>query len=384
MNNILTLNNISDHIFDVLKSDYAVSDNAQNPVGILVRSYDMHDYNLPESVLAVARAGAGVNNIPYAEYAEKGVVVFNTPGANANAVNELVIAALLLGSRKIVPAVEWVKTLKGDAELSKKIEKGKKQFIGGELSGKKLGVIGLGAIGARVANTALGLNMQVLGYDPFMSVSSALHLSRHVDITNDIDEIFKTCNYITVHVPYTEKNKGLLGKEKIDLMKKGVVLVNLARGELADANAVLDGVKSGVISRYITDFPSDELIGEENVICIPHLGASTPEAEDNCAKMAAKELKDYIENGNIVNSVNYPACSAPKSSAVRITILHKNQQNMIAQFTAILAEKSINIDNFLNSSKGDYAYSMIDIPSIDDETVEKLKKVNGVIKVRKI
>ncbi len=382
MKDILALNAISPLVNEVLKNDYKVVENSENPVGILVRSYEMHDYQLAPSVLAVARAGAGVNNIPYDEYAKRGVVVFNTPGANANAVNELVIASLLLGSRKIVPAINWVNTLKGTENISKTVEKGKKQFVGQELLGKKLGVIGLGAIGARVANTALGLGMEVLGYDPYLSVISALHLSRHVDVTNDIDELFKTCDYITLHVPMTDKNKGMISKDKINIMKDGVVIINLARGELVDTDDIIESVNSGKVGRYITDFPSEELIGVENVITIPHLGASTPEAEDNCAIMASKQLKDYIENGNIVNSVNYPTCSSPRNSAIRICILHLNQRNMIAQFTTILADKHINIDNFINSSKGDFAYSIIDIPTIDEETINKLQSIEGIIRFR--
>lgn len=384
MNNILKLNAISNLVDDVLKNDYVIGENVTDPVGVLVRSFNMHDYDLPSSVLAVARAGAGVNNIPHDVYADKGVVVFNTPGANANAVNELVITALLIGSRKIVPAIEWVKTLKGSGDVEKQVEKGKKAFVGRELSGKKLGVIGLGAIGARVANCALGLNMEVLGYDPYMSVISALHLSRHVNVTQDIEEIYRTCDYITIHVPFIPANKEMINKNNISLMKDGVVIINCARGELVNNTDVLEGIKNGKISRYVTDFPCEELIDEENVVCVPHLGASTPEAEDNCAVMAAKELKDFIENGNVANSVNYPNCSAPRLSPARITICHLNQQNMIAQFTTILADKKINIDNFVNSSKGNYAYSIIDIPYVDDDTIECLKKVNGVIRVRKI
>lgn len=384
MKEIIKLNPISNLVEKVLGNDYQVVDKAENPEGILVRSFDMHEYELPSSVLAIARAGAGVNNIPFDEYAKKGVVVFNTPGANANAVNELVLSSLLLGSRKIVSAIEWVKTLKDKEDLSKLVEKGKKQFIGGEISGKRLGIIGLGAIGAKVANNAISLGMSVLGYDPYLSVTSALHLSSHVEITQDIDEIYKTCDYITIHVPFTAQNKYMINGDKIALMKDGVVLINLARGELVDNQAVLSAVESGKIWRYITDFPANEIIGVENIICIPHLGASTPEAEDNCAVMAAKEIKDYIENGNIVNSVNYPSCSAPKNSKIRLAILHLNQQNMIAQFTTALADKNINIDNFVNSSKGNYAYSLIDIPEIDDETFKTLSSIDGVIKIRKI
>ena len=384
MENILTLNAISNKIDNVFGIDYTVSDTSSNPVGILVRSFDMHDYDLPSSVLAVSRAGAGVNNIPVEEYAEKGVVVFNTPGANANAVCELVITALLMGSRKIVKAIDWVKSIKDDENLSKTVEKGKKEFVGQEIFGKKLGVIGLGAIGAKVANTAISLGMEVLGYDPYLSVINALHLSRHVEITNEIDELFKTCDYITIHVPFVESNRNMINEAKLNIMKKGVVIVNIARGELVDNLAILKATKSGKVSRYITDFPNKELIGVENIICIPHLGASTPEAEDNCAVMAAKELKDYIENGNIKNSVNFPTCVAPKNSEVRLSILHKNQQNMIAQFTTILAEKNINIDNFVNSSKGNYAYSIIDIPTIDEDAFNALSKIDGIIRIRKI
>ena len=384
MKEILTLNPISPLVNKVLKNDYVVSNDTKNPVGILVRSFEMKDYTLPSSVLAVARAGAGVNNIPYEEYAKQGVVVFNTPGANANAVSELVIASLLLGSRKIVPAIEWVKTLKGQENLSKLVEKGKKEFVGREILGKKLGIIGLGAIGARVANLAIGLNMEVLGYDPYLSVNNALHLSRHVEIAQEVEEIFKTCDYITLHIPLTDKNKYMINEKVISTMKDEVVIINLARGELCDTNAILDGINSGKISRYITDFPSDELIGKENVICIPHLGASTPEAEDNCAVMASKQLKDFIENGNIVNSVNYPTCQAVRSTEIRVTIFHLNQKNMIAQFTSIFGDRHINIDNFINSSKGEFAYSIMDVPTIDDEIIEKLNSIDGVIKVRVI
>ncbi len=384
MKQIVKLNAISDKVKDIFGKNYEVVDNGETPVGILVRSFDMHDYNLPSSVLAVARAGAGVNNIPYDKYAENGVVVFNTPGANANAVSELVVASLLIGSRKIIPAINWVNSLKDDEHLDKTVEKGKKDFVGGELYGKKLGVIGLGAIGAKVANTAVNLGMEVLGYDPYLSVTTALHLSRHVDVTNDINEIYKTCDYITIHVPFTKENKYMINASKIKKMKNGAVLINLARGELVNNADVIEALNDKKLSRYVTDFPSAELIGVENAICIPHLGASTPEAEDNCAVMASNELKDYIENGNIKNSVNYPNCSAPKTSKTRICILHLNQHNMIAQFTTILAKHSINIDNFVNSSKGNFAYSIIDIPTINETALNDLSKINGIIKVRSI
>ena len=384
MKEIIKLNPISSKVNDILGDNYTITDNATNPEGILVRSFDMHDYDMPSSILCVARAGAGVNNIPSDKYAEQGVVVFNTPGANANAVCELVITALLLGSRKIVPAIDWVKSIKNEEEISKLVEKGKKQFVGREISGKKLGVIGLGAIGAKVANSAVALGMQVLGYDPYLSVVNALHLSHHINVTNTLDDLYKTCDYITIHVPYLKDNHHMIDASKIALMKKGTVLINCARGELVDNQAVLDGINAGKIGRYITDFPAKEIIGEENVICIPHLGASTPEAEDNCAVMAAKELKEYLENGNISNSVNYPNCSAPRTSNCRLAILHLNQRNMIAQFTTILADKHINIDNLVNASKGNYAYTLIDIESIDDYAFKAMSEIDGIIKIRKI
>ena len=381
---ILKLNPVSNLVAEVLGDNYTLLSESKNPTGIILRSFDMHGYDLPDSVLAIARAGAGVNNIPCDEYAEKGVVVFNTPGANANAVNELVITALLLGSRKIVPAIEWVSTLKGTAEIGKQVEKGKKAFVGREIAGKKLGVIGLGAIGARVANSAVALNMEVLGYDPYLSVTSALHLSRHVEITNDLDELYKSCDYITIHVPYTKDNDKMINSAKLSKMKDGVVIINCARGELVDNQAILENIKLGKVSRYFCDFPCEELIGEEGVVLTPHLGASTPEAEDNCAVMAAKQIKDFIENGNIVNSVNYPRCSAPRTTEKRITIFHKNVHGMIAKFSTIMGENSINIENFVNSSKGDYAYSILDVATVNDQIVNDLNKIDGVIKVRVI
>ena len=386
MNNILTLNNISNHIFDVLKSDYAVSDNAQNPVGILVRSYDMHDYNLPESVLAVARAGAGVNNIPYAEYAEKGVVVFNTPGANANAVNELVIAALLLGSRIIVPAVEWVKTLKGDAELSKKIEKGKKQFIGGELSGKKLGVIGLGAVGGHFANIARKLHMEVLGHDPYISIEAAWHLNHHIVRVKTREDIYRDCDFISLHTPLLDSTRHMINGETISMMKDGVVILNFARDQLVDDDAMEAALKSGKVKCYITDFPNERTASMEGVIAIPHLGASTEEAEDNCAVMAVKEIMDYLENGNILNSVTLPNCDMGVcNKAARITILHKNAPNLLSQFTTAVAKDGINISDLMNRSKGEYAYTMLDLDNaVSDKLVEELCMIEGVIRVRVI
>lgn len=385
MKNILTLNAISPVINDVFDTSYNVASDAEQPVGIMLRSFKMHGYPLSEQTLAVARAGAGVNNIPVEEYAEKGVVVFNTPGANANAVKELVISALLLGSRKIVDSVKWVDTLKGKGEeISKLVEKGKSQFVGGEILGKSLGVIGLGAIGAQVANAAIGLGMDVFGYDPFLSVNAALKLSRHVNVVKELDEIIKNCDYITIHIPYiASQNKGLINAGVIRKMKDGAVIINCARGELVENADVIKATESGKIARYFTDFPADELIGVKNVICTPHIGASTPEAEENCAVMAAKELIDFIENGNIVNSVNYPACSMPRTTSCRLLILHKNVTNILAQITGTVGSEGINIANLSNQSKGNYAVTMIDTDAdVPDRALKHISALEGIIRVR--
>ncbi len=386
MTEILTLNAISTVINDILGENYNISDNSASPDGILLRSFKMHDYPISDKTIAVARAGAGVNNIPVSEYAEKGIVVFNTPGANANAVKELVITALLLGSRKITDAIDWVKTIKTEPELSKLVEKGKSKFAGREIKGKKLGVIGLGAIGALVANSALDLGMEVYGYDPFLSVNSALRLSSRVKIVKNVEEIAEISDYVTIHIPYiAEQNKGFINADFIAKMKDGSVIVNCARGELVDNEDVLDGIDQGKIARYITDFPSDDLIGEENVICFPHLGASTEEAEENCAIMAATQLKDYIENGNIVNSVNYPNCSMPRSTNVRLLILHKNVNNILAQITGAVGKEKINIENLSNQSKGDYAVTMIDVAEdVPSAAINHIASLNDVIKIRVI
>ena len=385
MKNILTLNSISPVINDVFDSTYNVASDVKNPVGIMLRSFKMQGYELSPETIAIARAGAGVNNIPVEEYAKQGVVVFNTPGANANAVKELVIAALLLGSRKIVNAIDWAKTLKGQGEeVGKLVEKGKSQFVGGEIEGKKLGIIGLGAIGAKVANAALGLGMDVIGYDPFLSVNAALKLSRHVVVVKDIDEIFKKCDYITIHIPYiASQNKGFINAGNIRKMKDGVVIVNCARGELVENADMIKAVESGKVARYVVDFPSDELLGVDNIICIPHLGASTPEAEDNCAVMAAKELIDYIENGNIVNSVNYPACAMPRTTAYRLLILHKNISNILAQITGAVGSIGVNIANMSNQSKGEYAATLLDLENeITDAAIGTISAIDGIIRVR--
>ena len=387
MKNILTLNSISPVINDVFDATYNVASDVKNPVGIMLRSFKMQGYELAPETIAIARAGAGVNNIPVDEYAKQGVVVFNTPGANANAVKELVIAALLLGSRKIVNAIEWAKTLKGQGEeVGKLVEKGKSQFVGGEIENKKLGIIGLGAIGAKVANAALGLGMEVMGYDPFLSVGAALKLSRHVVVVKDIDEIFKKCDYITIHIPYiAAQNKGFINAGNLRKMKDGVVIINCARGELVDNADIIKAVETGKVARYVVDFPADELLGVENVICIPHLGASTPEAEDNCAVMAAKELIDYIENGNIVNSVNYPACAMPRTTAYRLLILHKNISNILAQITGAVGAQGVNISNMSNQSKGEYAATILDLENeITDSAVKAISAIDGIIKLRVI
>lgn len=387
MKNILKLNAISPVINDIFDNNYNVSDNAENPVGIILRSFKMHDYALNENTIAIARAGAGVNNIPTDEYAKQGVVVFNTPGANANAVKELVIAGLLLGSRKIVDSIDWVKTLKGKGdEVGKLVEKGKSNFGGFEIKGKTLGVIGLGAIGALVANSADKLGMKVIGYDPFLSVDAALRLSTHVRVVKTLDELVKECDYLTIHIPYIPKeNAGIINSALISKMKDGVVIINCARGELVNNTDIIKEVGCGKVARYVCDFPADEIIGIENIICIPHLGASTEEAEDNCAVMAAKQLIDYIENGNIINSVNYPACSMPRTTDYRLVILHKNVSNILAQITSAVGAEGININNMSNKSRGDYAVTLLDVEKeVPQDAIKHIASVEGIIKVREI
>ena len=387
MKNVLTLNAISPVINDIFDSSYNVASDAEKPVGIMLRSFKMHDYDLDENTIAVARAGAGTNNIPVQDYAEKGVVVFNTPGANANAVKELVLAALLIGSRNVMNATAWVKTLKGKGEeVSKLVEKGKANFAGHEIKGKTLGVIGLGAIGALVANSALDLGMNVLGYDPFLSVNAALKLSSNVKIVKELNDLVKSCDFITIHIPYIpDQNKGLINAGLIRKMKDGVVLINCARGEIVDNNDVLKATENGKVAKYICDFPADELIDAKNVICIPHLGASTEEAEDNCAVMAAKQLIDYIENGNIVNSVNYPTCSMPRTTENRLVILHKNTHNILAHITGTVGNEGINISNLTNQSKGDYAVTILDVDGkVSDQAIAHIAQVENIIKVRVI
>ena len=350
----------------------------------LVRSANMKEIEMPSSVKAIARAGAGVNNIPVDACAEKGIVVFNTPGANANGVKELVIAGMLLAARDIVGGINWLKDQEPVPEIQKLAEKQKSHFAGTEIQGKRLGVIGLGAIGVQVANAALSLGMEVYGYDPYLSVNAAWGLSRSVVHVNDVNDIYRDCDFITIHVPLLDSTRGMIGEEAIGQMKRGVIILNLARDPLADEKAVLAGLKSGVIRKYVTDFATPALLQAENTIVIPHLGASTEESEDNCAVMAVNELKEYLENGSIRNSVNYPTCEVGVcQSAGRIAINHKNVPNMIAQFTKVLADEGMNITDFANKSRGDYAYSVIDTSvSAGDHVKKALEAIDGVLRVR--
>ncbi len=382
MPEILKLNEISEVANKEFPEGYVFSKEVKDPDGIMLRSFNMHEYPLGEKLLAVARAGAGTNNIPIPACTEKGIVVFNTPGANANAVKELVICELFLGGRKIVDAIEWVKTLKGTEGISKAVEKGKSSFVGHEVLGKTLGVIGLGAIGVMVANTAVELGMNVIGYDPYLSISGALHLDNRVHMA-DLPALLQKADFVTVHVPLTPSTERMFNAENIAKMKDGSVLINNSRGELVDTDAVLEALESGKLERYITDFPADKLIGAKNCICVPHLGASTPEAEDNCAAMAARELVDYIENGNITHSVNYPDVCAPRSSVCRITVMHENVKEVISKITSLISAGGINIANLLDKSKGNTAYMLLDLDDIpDDSVIEKIKAMECVSRVR--
>ena len=385
MYTVKCLNPIADKGLDLFTEDFKVIDDLDAADAVLVRSASMHELEVPESLLAVARAGAGVNNIPLDEYAKKGIVAFNTPGANANGVKELVVAGLLLASRDIIGGYNWVKENASEENLAKLVEKQKKQYAGNELKGKSIGVIGLGAIGVLVANICNRLGMKVYGYDPYVSVRSAWSLSRMVKHIASIDELFETCDYITIHVPYMDSTKEMINKEAIDKMKDGVTILNFARGELVENQAVIEGLESGKVKHYVTDFPSAEIAGVDKVITIPHLGASTEESEENCAEMAVDQLMNYLENGNIVNSVNYPNCDLGEANcAARITVHHKNLPNMIGQLTAILAADGHNIANMLNKSKGEWAYSMFDMEkkAPTEETVKKMEQIDGVVRVR--
>lgn len=386
MYKIKTYNKISKTGLAVFDDKYTVGDEVENADGAIVRSASLHDTEFSKSLLAIARAGAGTNNIPIDRCSKEGIVVFNTPGANANAVKELVIAGMLIGSRRVVSAIEWAKTLKGQGdEVGKLVEKGKSAFAGPELKGKKLGVIGLGAIGVLVANAANHLGMKVYGYDPYLSVNSAWNLTHNAVHIYDIKEIFEQCDYITLHVPLTDSTKNLINAEAIAKMKDGVRIMNFARGGLVNSADVKAALESGKIASYVTDFPSDDLLCTDGVIAIPHLGASTPESEDNCAQMAASEIIDYIENGNITNSVNLPEITLPRSGKYRICVIHKNVPNMITAITGIVATNDINIENMLNKSRGDYAYTMLDVSDVDSEhIIAKLEEIDGVIRARVI
>ncbi|MCH5320702.1 MAG: phosphoglycerate dehydrogenase [Eubacterium sp.] len=385
MFNIKTLNKISDvglSKFDTAK--YTYGNDIENPDAIMVRSASMHDMEMPESLLAIARAGAGVNNIPVADCAQQGIVVFNTPGANANAVKELVICGLLLSSRKVTKAIDWCKTIKDEGDnVGKVVEKGKSAFAGPEIKGKTLGVIGLGAIGRLVAEAAVDLGMTVIGYDPFLPKDAELKAG--ITLNNNLDEIFPVADYLSLHVPLTPETKGLISADTIATMKDTVRIMNFARGDLAVSADIVNALENGKMAAYVTDFPSADLIGVDGVIAIPHLGASTPESEENCASMGALELVDFLENGNIKNSVNMPAVSMAKTGVARITIIHKNQPNMIATITDTISKDGINISAFEDKNRGEYAYSIIDTDSeLSDQVVDDITAIEGVIKVRVI
>lgn len=386
MYKILTLNKISENGLKKFPETYTYSSEEANPDAILVRSASMHEMEFDANTKAIARAGAGVNNIPLDRCSEKGIVVFNTPGANANAVKELVLCAMLMSSRKIVSALDWVKTLKGNgAEVSKMVEKGKSAFAGPEIKGKKLGVIGLGAIGVLVANAADALGMEVYGYDPYLSVDAAWSLSRTIHHAASQDEIFKNCDYITLHVPLTPDTKEVICKKNIDLMKDNVRIMNFARGDLVKNEDLLEALNNSKVAAYATDFASDELIGAPGVIILPHLGASTPESEDNCAVMAVAEIRDFLENGNITHSVNMPDVAVPRTGRTRITIIHKNVPNVISKITTTVADENINIDNMVNKSRGEYAYTMLDTDAdVSEEAIAAITQLEETVKVRVI
>ncbi len=385
MYNIKTYNKISQIGMKEFSAEkYTVGDDVNAPVGAIVRSAALHDEVFNPELLAIARAGAGTNNIPIERCSDEGIIVFNTPGANANAVKELVIAGLLICSRKVLPAIEWAKTLKGNGDqVGKMVEKGKSAFAGPEIRGKAIGVVGLGAIGVLVANAANALGMKVYGYDPYLSLQSAWNLSHNVKRATDLKEIYENCDYISLHIPLTKDTKGTIDANAFALMKDGVRILNFARDGLVNSADMIVALESGKVASYVVDFPTDEMIGVNGVICIPHLGASTPESEENCAEMAAKQLVDYIENGNITNSVNMPNISMPKSGKYRICIIHKNVPNMLTTITTVVAKDNVNIENLLNKSRGDIAYTMLDVDDCDTETIANhLKAADGIIRVR--
>ncbi len=380
---IKTQNVISDNGLEKFGDNYNIDNQSETPDAIVVRSASLHDMSFPDTLHCIARAGAGVNNIPIDRCTEDGIVVFNTPGANANAVKELAVAALLLSSRKIVDGVNWVRSLEGD-DISKDIEKGKSQFVGPEIRNKRLGIIGLGAIGVMVANAAVNMDMKVYGYDPYISVEHAWGLSRSVKKADDLNKLFSKCDYITLHIPLTDQTKGMLNSEVFEKMKPGMRILNLSRGGLVNDNDLIDALNKGWVSTYITDFPDAKIINVPGVIPIPHLGASTPESEDNCAIMAVMQTSDFLENGNIKNSVNFPSCDLGiRMAKHRLTIAHRNIPKMLGQISAVLSEQGVNIVNMINRSRGNYAYTMVDLESeITDENVKRINDIDGVIRVR--
>ena len=380
------LNPIAQKGLDIFDDNYKKADTLDDCQAVLVRSAKMHDMELPESVAVIARAGAGVNNIPVKECAEKGIVVFNTPGANANGVKELVLAGMLLASRDIVGGIEWVQREKDQEDIDKLAEKQKKQFAGCEIMGKKLGIIGLGAIGSMVANAAASLGMEVYGYDPYISVSAAWNLSRSVKHISNVEDIYRECDYITIHVPLLDSTKKMVNAEAIAMMKPNAIVLNFARDLLVDEEAMVEALAAGKIKKYVSDFPNPTTVGAKGCIVTPHLGASTAESEDNCAIMAVREIRDYMENGNIVHSVNFPDCSMGAcTTAGRIGILHRNVSGMISQYSTTLGDAGMNIAGMTNKSKGDYAYVLIDVDSpVTDEVIQKLENIEGVLKVRKV
>ena len=384
MINVHCLNNISESGLSMFSEQYNKEAGYEEAQAVLVRSAKMHDMELGDNLLTIARAGAGVNNIPIDKCAESGVVVFNTPGANANAVKEQVLAAMLLASRDLIGGAEWVKENAGDLDIAKTAEKAKKAFSGRELKGKKLGVIGLGAIGRLVANACVELGMEVYGYDPYLSVSAAWNISRKVNHIDNVDDIYRDCDYITIHVPALDSTKGMVGKDAFSIMKPGTVLINCARDILVDEAELLKAIDDRIVSKYVTDFANPTVVGNDRIIVFPHLGASTQEAEENCAAMAVKQVRDFIENGNIINSVNYPTCDMGIcQSQGRIGICHKNVPGILGKITAVVGEEGVNISDLLNKSRGDYAYTLIDVDSASDASLaDKLLKIEGIIKVR--
>lgn len=385
MLSVKTMNTIAERGKDeLIRQGYKVSEDIENPDAILLRSADLHSMNFAENLLCIARAGAGTNNIPVERCATEGIVVFNAPGANAEAVKELVICEMVMASRDVLGSIEWVKSLKGRGdEIPKLVEKGKSNFTGPELAGKTIGVIGLGAVGALVANIALELDMEVYGYDPFMSVSSAWTLSREVKYVDDINEIYRKSDYISINVPFTQQTAHMLNAKAFATMKKGVRIMNESRADVVDDDAILAALESGHVAKYVTDFPNEKLIGAKNVIAMPHLGACTPESEEKCAVMAAKEIHDYLENGNIKNSVNMPNASLERMGVCRLCVLHRNVQNMISSFLELISTQTINVEHMINKARGEYAYTVMDFNmKLDDEIIEKISEHEAVLRVR--